>query len=483
MSNRFVVVLLILFSSCMAAQEEKLALELQSRRAALAQKMTPESVFILFSAPVRYLSRDIAYEYRQSSNFYYLTGITQPETILILFAGEEPREILFVQDPTRGMMAWSGELLTRREAGKISGISNVRYTRDFQSVLSEILNRRGPFCEANGLVGHPFMRALARGRATCYLELENRPGWKRGQTSEWELAQNLDRVRSIRWKNGFAMIADLRLHKSPWEVQCMERAAAITEEALHRAVAEAAPGKYEYEVEAALEYVYRKNGTDWAFPSIIASGPNSVILHYTSSRRRIQAGDLLLMDVGASYRYYGADITRTIPVSGRFTDPQREIYEIVLEAQQKGVEAVKPGADYNAVHQAAVDVIAHGLERLGLITEIDSPQYTLYYMHDTSHWLGLDTHDVGPFSATLEPGMVLTVEPGIYVAPDVLTLARSRYGDAFADRIAPQVNRYRNIGVRIEDDVLVTEIGYRILGGRLPKTIDAVEKWVQSSGN
>jgi Xaa-Pro aminopeptidase len=258
----------------------------------------------------------------------------------------------------------------------------------------------------------------------------------------------------------------------------------------------AEPGMYEYEIEAIIEYIFRKNGSQRpGFPSIVGSGPNSTILHYDANKHQTQDGDLIVMDVGAEYDHYTADVTRTIPVNGKFNKEQKEIYEIVLEAQQQAIDKIAPGVGIYEVHYRAVEVIKDGLYRLGLITDKESRwQYRIWLMYNTNHWLGLDVHDVGSRGRDdgkgrrLEPGMVFTVEPGIYIGEHSLdsllkttrrSKARKEDVAAFLEKVKPVVEKYMNIGVRIEDDVLVTEDGHENLSSKAPTTVKEIEKWMK----
>lgn len=313
------------------------------------------------------------------------------------------------------------------------------------------------------------------------------------------LAEKLIKIINRRWGNWpkqiidpLQYIHDMRLIKGPEEIELMLKAIDITGEALVEAMKAAKPGMYEYEIEAIIEYIFRKNGSPRpGFPSIVGSGPNSTILHYEVNNRQIQDGDLIVMDIGAEYGYYSADITRTIPVNGKFSKEQKEIYEIVLEAQQSAIDIVAPGKGIYEVHYHALKIIKDGLYRLGLITDKNSKwQHRVWLMYNTCHWLGLDVHDVGGRGRDdgkgreLKPGMVHTVEPGIYIGENSLDNLSKKLEHfklkeeeiaAFVNKVKPAAQKYVNIGVRIEDDILVTENGHENLSSKVPKEIDEIE--------
>ena len=272
----------------------------------------------------------------------------------------------------------------------------------------------------------------------------------------------------------------MRLRKSASEVQRLQHAVDITSEALGRAMAMAGRAEWEYEVEAEVEYTFKRRNADfWGYPSIVGCGPNATTLHYNESQGRVKPGDLMLMDVGAEYDHYTADITRTFPVSGKFTPAQADIYNVVLAAQEAGMRAARPGATKSEVHNAATEVIKDGLLKLGLITDRNSMQYRMWFMHGTSHWLGMNVHDVGSGDPKLEPGMVFTNEPGIYIRGDALDyLPKTPENDKLIAAIRPAFEKYKNIGVRIEDDVLITADGHRNLSQAIPRTIADIEAFI-----
>jgi len=270
----------------------------------------------------------------------------------------------------------------------------------------------------------------------------------------------------------------------PYEVKQLQEAIDITTEAQLEVMKILHPGLWEYEVEALIEYVFKKrNSFDWAFPSIVASGPNATTLHYQKSQRQIQDGELLLMDIGAEYNYYAADVTRTVPVNGTFTPEQAAIYQLVLNAQKESIALIKPGVPILTVHQKATEVLKKGLSRLGLITDPSTNQYRVFFPHGVGHFIGLAVHDVRS-GDPLRPNMVLTIEPGIYVREDSEErLVAQGVSEKELDKIRPALRKFMNIGVRIEDDILVTEDGYQVLSQTAPREIREIERLMETREN
>jgi Xaa-Pro aminopeptidase len=413
----------------------------------------PGGVAVLPSAPVAIRNNDVEHEYRQDSDFYYLTGFVEPESVLVL-ATDHPdhRSVLFVRprDPDREV--WDGA-----RAGVDGAVRDFGVDAAFP--ISELAQRLPDY-----LQNHE--------------KLLYRLGKDRAFDEKMLAALDATRARSrraISWPTQIvdtaSLVHEMRLFKSKEEVSTMQRAAAITRDAHIAAMQLAKPGRYEYEVEAALRQVFRKNGSERpAYAPIVGSGPNATVLHYRQNDRRMDAGDLLLIDAGCEYGYYASDVTRTFPVSGKFSAPQEGIYRIVLDAQLAAIEATRPGATLEQIHDQALLVIIDGLIARGLLPDdrqkvVDEHLYRPFYMHRTSHWLGMDVHDVGAYfrdqkPRPLEAGMVITVEPGIYIGA----------GNAL---VPPE---YRGIGVRIEDDVLVTEGGQLNLTADIPKSVSELER-------
>jgi Xaa-Pro aminopeptidase len=468
--------------------------ELRSRRERVMAKLGPNSLLVLFSAEPRVYTNDVDYEFRQENNLYYLTALRQQGATLVMIRGVEgpAREILFLPRRNAAAETWTGHMYSPEEARAASGLGEIWDAREFepfmQAVRSRLTYRPAP--EAV-LLSPPspqpspwesFFAAAAKNETTLYLLLT---GGEHNQEYQRE------RAYSVAWagdsgglsvRSAWEVFAAMRQRKSPYELRLMQHAVDISIEGHQRAQAVASRAKWEYEVEAELDYTYkRRNADNWGYPSIVGCGPNATTLHYEESQGRVKPGDLLLMDAAAEYEHYSADVTRTFPVSGKFTPAQAEVYQIVLAAQEAAFRAVKPGARLSDVHNAAAEVIRDGLLRLGLITERNSlAQNRVWFMHGTSHWLGMNVHDVSVRGDDrLDTGMVFTVEPGIYVRPDALdNLPKTAENEKFIAAVRPAFEKYKGIGVRIEDDVVVTADGYRNLSAALPRAIADIEAFM-----
>jgi Xaa-Pro aminopeptidase len=403
--------------------------EYRKRRQTYAER-TKDGITVLFNS----LEEDLR-EYLVDKNFFYLTGFSDPEAILVLSPGHsQHKETLFIPERDPAREKWTG---TKAGPGPETAAA-LRFDRvlplnQFQSEVT----------------------ALAAGERKIYTVLPQRHPNRPVSALEGQVEKLEGLFPFSTFANAGPHIAYLRMTKSPAELALLKEAIQITLQGHRAALAQAAPGRHEYEVEAALEYEFRRRGAERpGFPSIVGSGPNSVTLHYDKNTRQMQAGELVVVDIGAEFREYTADVTRTYPVSGKFSGRQREIYSIVLAAQEAALKEVKPGALHNksgAIHRAAYEYInTHG-------KDLQGEPLGKYFIHGTSHHLGLDVHDVvNDETRPLEPGMVITVEPGIYIPEE-------------------------NLGVRIEDDVLVTESGYQLLSGDMPRTPEEIEKLMASA--
>lgn len=413
-------------------------------------------VAVIPSATTVLRNHDTEYKFRQNSDFYYLTGFDEPDAVLVLAPEhKEHRTVLFLRDRDRAMEIWNGRRLGVEAAAGTLGV-DIAFPID---ALAEHLPNY--LCNVETLyyaLGNERTDACMRAALSDARALTRRAGFAPDTVADPSLALHA-----------------LRQVKSTHEAALMRRSAEITARGHIAAMRATRPGLYEYEIEAVLEYEFRREGAQRvAYESIVASGDNATILHYTENRDKLVDGALLLVDAACEYDYYATDVTRTWPVNGRFTPEQRAIYDIVLAAQLAAIDAVQPGKPQRAFHHAAVRVITEGLIDLGLLRgtldeNIERETYREYYMHGTGHWLGMDVHDVGRYRdlsdtpLALEPGMVTTVEPGIYVQRD-----------ANCD------DRFRGIGVRIEDDLLVTESGNENLTSAIPKSIDELEAIIGS---
>jgi Xaa-Pro aminopeptidase len=421
------------------------------RRRRLLDRISGVAIFP--SAPVSLRNSDVEYDYRQDSDLFYLTGFSEPESVLVLSSvHKKHKQVMFVQtkDPEREL--WDGERAGVEDAVSRFGMDAAFPIGEFETRLPELLSDAPRLHYKLGKdrrFDDQVLSGIGRVRG-------------RGRTPHTWPTEIVDPA---------VLLHEMRARKAEDEIARMRRAAEITRDAHVGAMRLAAPGKHEYELEAHIREVFRRSGSErTAYLPIVGSGPNATVLHYRANKRRIEDGELVLIDAGCEFEYYASDVTRTFPVSGSFSAPQRHIYEIVLEAQLAAIEAVKPGATLEGVHDAAVRVIVKGLIRLSLLSgtvekNIEDQTYRRFYMHRTSHWLGMDVHDVGPYFVggkprKLEVGMALTVEPGIYIRP--------------GDDKAPA--EYRGIGVRIEDDVIVTATGRRELTSDIPKTARDVER-------
>ena len=472
----------LLLALAAGARASDLSDDLAARRTRVMERLGPDAMLILWSAPSRPYSRDVNYEYRQDSNLYYLTGLTQSDTMLVLLPGNlAHREILFVQDKNPLVELWKGHLLTIDEAKAATGIDTVLTTSQFEPFVSAILDRRG-FGAVSEADAARIFDALGAGRAQVNLVLDAGRGVHDPLSPPLEFARNIrDRFVGFQIADAARVMTDLRTVKTAYEQKVLVASLEISSDAQLAGMRAARPGAYEYEVKAAIEAVHRARGAvSWSYPSIIGSGPNATVMDYPGGDRRMEAGDLLLADAACNYGYTSGDITRTYPVSGTFSPLQKDIYAIVLQAQTEAMQVARAGATLEDSHKKTVDVIKAGLLKLGLITDASGNQYRMWYPHGSSHYIGIDVHDVGSNRRPLEAGMAFTIEPGIYIRPSALAaLPRTPENDALIQAIQPAVTRYADIGVRVEDSFLVDASGLRRLSASVPRTIEEIEAFLR----
>jgi Xaa-Pro aminopeptidase len=454
--------------------------DLKARRARAAERLGPDAIAIFWSAPPRVFSADINYEYRQDSNLLYLTGIDHEDTILVMMPGNDTRkEILFVRDADSRREHWNGHSPTPAEASAASGIQTVMTVSQFEPFIVGIFSKRAAADSPTEYAR--FFQALADGRAKLAWLMDPVPDLMSPPGRATQFALRLrERFMGFTVQDATPILAELRQIKTPYEQDVLRRSVEISSEAHRAGMRAARPGKHEYVVEAAIEEVYLRNGAmSWGYPSIVGSGPNATILHYHESSRRMEPGDLLLVDAAASYQGLTGDITRTYPVDGRFSREQRDIYEIVYAAQQAGEQAAKAGGEPRGIQAACDDVLRAGLVRLGLVTDATGTQFKIWSTHGVTHWIGLDVHDVG-IRRPLEAGMAFTIEPGIYIREAALTnLPPTPENAAFIEKVRPIFAKYKNIGVRIEDSYLLTSAGLERLSKSVPRTIDEIEQFMK----
>jgi Xaa-Pro aminopeptidase len=471
--------------------ETKRLEELAARRKQVAETIGSKAVLVLFSAEPRVYTNDVDYPFRQENNLYYLTNLNQKGSTLVLSPGNTlTPEILFLPRRSPARELWNGRMYSSQEAAELSGIKEIWEASEFygfmKSVRSHEAFRPRPenvliSSKQAGTSGFDSLfNAAAENHASLYLLNFIANGESREYRQEQRFAAAWPKEAGFNIQNAEPIFSAMRLRKSPMELELIQHAIDISIEAHERAQAFAVQAKWEYEVDAQVAYTFKlRNADNWGYPDIVGCGPNATTLHYEESQGPVKPGQLLLMDVGAEYEHYSADVTRTFPVSGKFTKEQAEVYQIVYDAQEAVARATKPGASLSEINRAATEVIKDGLLKLGLITDRNSDwQYQIWFMHLTGHWLGMNVHDVGG-GARFEPGMVFTNEPGIYVRLDALdNLPKTAENEKFVAAIRPAFEKYKGIGVRIEDDMLVTPEGGKWLTGALPRSIADVEAFI-----
>ena len=408
-----------------------------NRKKVISSLKEDKAIILLFAGKAQHKTCDQFFPFEPNRNFYYMTGIDKPHLIYMgIKNGENIEETLFIERYDELKAKWEGKTIREDEAKNISGIENIKYIDEFYASLSNLMFR-------NSI-------------ETAYLDLENRYLDKnRRAFKEAEILK--ENYPYVNIKNIYNELGYYRLFKEPQEIENMKKAIAITKKGIENIWKNTKPNIMEYELEACFDYEIKRNGSkDVAFNTILASGSNATVLHYVDNNDKINDGELILIDLGATYGYYNADISRTFPANGKFSQRQKQIYNIVLEGQRKVIEAIKPELPFKRLNEILIEHYEEELKKIGLIK--DKSEISKYYYHGVSHYLGLDAHDVSRDLGTdngLKPGMVITVEPGLYIAEE-------------------------GIGIRIEDDILVTETGYENLSKDIIKTVEDIEDFFKN---
>jgi Xaa-Pro aminopeptidase len=483
--------------------------DLAARRKAMAERIGDKGILILYAAEPRNYAGDVDWPYRQENNFFYLTGIAQEGNALVMIPGAvQYKEILFMAPSNPAQESWTGHILLQDEARKISGIETVWDARllpqflamlmpDAKSVFMPENMGRGGRGGRGGGGGRgmapppaapvedwnkqfkPAIDLIAERKAEVYMISQGRPA---EYSREIEIAEKLAALNPpIAVKNPSPIFGALRKVKSAREIDLVQQAVDITGEGFQRAYALGVPGTPEFEIQAQFEFTFLRRDAHWGYPCIVASGVNATTLHYESNKDTMKAGDLLLMDDAAEFDGYSADVTRTIPVSGKFNKDQAEIYRLVWEAQQAGFAQALPGHTEggnkpDTINGAVTEVFKKGLYKMGLITDPNSDQQVrIWFNHGVGHGIGLNVHDLSS-GQELQPGMTVTIEPGIYIRPDVLdNLPKTPENEKFIAAVKPAFEKYKGIGVRIEDDVLITNGKPKMLSASIPSKLEDVE--------
>ncbi len=424
--------------------------EFSERRQRLLSSLPAGSIALVPAATMQPRNSDVEYPFRQDSDFYYLTGFDEPDALLVLLPGESPESILFCRERDKTMEIWHGYRLGPERAVAELGVDQAFANEEQDQQLPELMQGRDQ---------------IFFGSDKTQLEVQIRQ-WRNGL----KMAKRQGKQVPTGTQQLDGLLHEMRLFKSDNEIAVMREAGRISAGAHCKAMQHCQPGATEYQLEARLNFHFAMNGCRQpAYPAIVGGGENACVLHYVENSAALKDGDLVLIDAGAELDYYASDITRTFPVSGRFGPEQKALYELVLKAQLACIEMIKPGVLWQDPHDLSVEILVDGLIELGILKGereelIKTEAYREFYMHRLGHWLGMDVHDVGDYKLSgewrpLQPGMVLTVEPGLYIAPDNTDV------DV----------RWRGIGIRIEDDVVVTEDGCEVLSAGVPKQVDEIE--------
>jgi Xaa-Pro aminopeptidase len=418
----------------------------QRNRAAFMEAMKPRSISVFFSSDIYPTSADGTLPFKQATDMFWLTGVDQEETVLLLFPDAHipaDREILFTLETNKELAIWEGAKLDKGQAKEQTGIGQIQWVSAFQKTLQRLM------AEADGL----YLNDNPHTRASRVVETR----------TDRENAKLIAEYPTYEIERSAPILYDLRAIKSPEEVEQMQRACDITKAGLERVLQFVKPGVMEYEIEAEFMHEFLRRGSrGFAYTPIIGSGSNACVLHYVENSNECKAGDVILIDVGAEYGNYAADMTRCVPVSGKFTDRQRDVYNAVLSVMRGAIKLLRPGVSLQQYHVQVGELMTRELLNLGLISAEDVanenpawPAYKKYFMHGTSHFIGLDVHDVGHWHKPIEAGQVFTVEPGIYI-------------------------REENLGIRLENDILITEDGFMDLMGHIPIEADEIEAMMAS---
>lgn len=409
---------------------------LKENRKKVGEYIEDNSIMVLFSGEAPQKSADENYIYTVNRNFYYLTGLSRQKFILTINKiNGEFEESLYIERPNPKIEKWIGKRMRKEEAREISGIKNVKYIDEFEDAIVSLL--------------------IHKELDNIYLDLERRK-WENYNTRSFSFAKDInEKYPYLNIKNIYNKICDLRTIKSDDEIQKIKKAIDITNEGIKSLMNNAKSKIYEYQLEAHFDFALKSRGVrDFAFKTIAASGKNATVLHYEENNSKIQDGDLILFDLGAKYKHYSSDISRTFPVNGKFNDRQKEVYNSVLKAEVDTIKKIKPGMTFKELNEYTKSILINEAKKLNIIDKDE--EISKYYYHSVSHYMGLDTHDVGSYDKKLEPGMVITVEPGLYIEEE-------------------------GIGIRIEDDVLITEEGCKNLSKDIIKTVDEIENFMKNN--
>ncbi len=433
--------------------------EFTKRRKQFIQQLGENNIAVIASASISIRNGDVEHEFRQDSNFFYLTGFDEPDAVAVFIPGRAQGEyILFCSEYDPTVAIWIGARAGLDNAREIYGADDAFPNDDIDEILPGLIENKGCLYFPMG-ADSTFDQQLLE--------------W----SQEIRTRSRMGVTAPVEFISTDSILHEMRLIKSAEEIKQMKKAAKISVNAHKRAMQYCQPDKFEYQVEAEMRHEFISSGALLqAYPAIVGGGANGCVLHYIDNNQKLNDGDLLLIDAGCEWQKYASDITRTFPVNGVFTEAQAAIYQVVLDAQYAAIEAVKVGNNWNTPHEEAVKVLVKGLVKLGILegrvaTLIKNEAYKPYYMHRTGHWLGMDVHDVGDYKVAgqwrlLEPGMVLTIEPGLYIQPNATEVDE----------------KWRGIGIRIEDDVLVTKKGPEVLTDKVPKEIADIEKLMILAG-